>query len=304
MNLLQQELKSFFPTIFKENVDLSYHSTLRTGGCAKYYFEIDCLENLERVFEWSQKKGIDFLVLGRGSNVVIQDSPLDVFVLNLKKKKTCFEKKDREMTFFAFTPFYEAIRESQKYFLKGMEFATGIPGTIGGGLKMNAGTKQGELKDSLVKAVVFRNGKLETLFKNDLNLSYRSSDLGDRDIIWKATFLLSQVNEEEMMFLKKESQSYLEYRKQTQPLNKPSGGSTFKNPKGFKAATLIEQAGLKGKKIGGMMISEKHPNFIVNHHRGTAQDTWHLIDFVQEAVDKKFNILLKAELISFGNKGT
>ncbi len=304
MNLLQKELKLFFPTIFKENVDLSYHSTLRTGGCAKYYFEIDCLEDLEGVFEWSQKKGIDFLVLGRGSNVVIQDRPLGVFVLSLKRRKVCFEKRNNEMTFFAFTPFYQAIKESQKYFLKGMEFATGIPGTIGGGLKMNAGTKQGELKDSFIRAAIFRNGKLETFFKNDLNLSYRSSALGDKDVIWKVTFLLSQVSEEEMIFLKKKSQSYLEYRKQTQPLNKPSGGSTFKNPKGFKAAKLIEQAGLKGKKIGGMMISEKHPNFVVNDDRGTAQDTWDLIDFVQETVDKKFNILLQPELISFGKKGT
>ena len=151
MQALQQELKRVFGSVFEPNKSLRHFSTLQTGGLAKYYFSVDTLALLEKIHAYSQQKGIPILPLGRGSNIIIQDAPLESFVVRLiePKKDSLFSVSTPKITFFAGTSLSKALLSAQNACLAGMECICGIPGTIGGAVKMNAGTKLGEIKEIL-----------------------------------------------------------------------------------------------------------------------------------------------------------
>ena len=306
---LQRELSKQFPPFFTANRSLEHHTTLRTGGMALYYFEISGnVEQLAAVVETAKKKGVRYATLGRGSNVLIQDEPVEMFVLHMGETSTdpLRRRADwkvgtiQKVRFSAGMSLQKAIRVSHTAGLVGMEFASGVPGTVGGAVKMNAGTRMGSLADSCVEVEVFRNGKQRILEASQLSFGYRSSLITAEDVVISASFGLKVVDKIEMQRIQAACKSYMDYRLRTQPNQSPNAGSAFKNPSSDKAAAFwIEQAGLMGKTIGGIQVSTKHANFLVNTGTGTATDATNLIATIQKVVAQKFQVDLVPEVYAF-----
>ena len=300
------------------NVSLRYFSTLRTGGMARYQLEIETKEQLDALSTFESRFDLPIYTLGRGTNTLISDKPLEGLVVVIKPKILCrFEEwtssnqrsADKQMraTYSAGVVLNRALIESQKRLLSGMEFTIGIPGSIGGAVVMNAGTSIGEAKDRLHQVDIFmREGdtfRLRSFDKNSLDMQYRTTDVKSGQIVWEASFILDVVSEARMDKLKQRCQLYLQKRADTQPLEYPNLGSTFKNPSSTdkKAAELIEEAGLKNFTVGGISVSERHANFIVNKEaKGTASDAWKMIRLLQEKVSAAFDVDLIPEVKTLG----
>ena len=252
------------------------------------------------------------LVIGDGTNLLVKDNGIRGIVVVLAKYTKKFSKKtekNREViiTAPAGTKLYELCSFAIKSGLGGMNYAVGIPGTVGGAITMNAGTAHGSTEDVLEDVLIMLpDGKTKRINKSEINFSYRNLSFGKdikiyqgRPIILEGSFRLYPFD---AATLKKEAEEILRIRNKKQPVSFPSAGSFFKNPEQGKAAgRLIEKAGLKGKKIGGAQVSEKHANFIINTGGASASDILGLMEFIQETVFKTFNIKLEPEVKIVGS---
>lgn len=285
--------KSFWkmPNV-KKNVPLRKHTTFKIGGAAELFL---LPENEDELTEFLEKYPQSF-ILGGGSNLLVSDKGLPV-VIALKEIKSFESRKgsegSTEITVGSGYGFTALSRQARRMGLSGFEFAFGIPGTVGGAVVMNAGASGGEVKDVLSEVKVLKDGELRTLKADKLDLSYRQSRLPEGAVITSATFRLEKGDEVEIGRKMKEN---LERRRRTQPLDIPSAGSVFRNPPGDYAGRIIEEAGLKGSRVGDAFVSERHANFIVNRGKATASQVLELIEKIEETVLRKKRIRLEREI--------
>jgi len=302
----------------KKNVSLKNHTTFKIGGRAKYFFVAKNKKDLVEAVITAKKFKLPFFILGGGSNLLVSDEGYKGLVIKMQNAKIKMQNENSKCKIIceAGTPLALLVSEATKNSFSGLEWAVGIPGTVGGAIFGNAGAFGKSMKNVVKEIEVFdlSNEKIKILKNRDCKFGYRdsifkhanSATLGLRPrgmrmrpceypnlIILSATL---QFKKENKLEIEKRIKEYLNYRKENQPLNLPSAGSVFKNPAGFSAARLIEECGLKGKKIGGAKISEKHANFVVNLGEAKAKDVKKLINLAKKAVKKKFKVVLEEEI--------
>ncbi|OZI13567.1 UDP-N-acetylenolpyruvoylglucosamine reductase [Bacillaceae bacterium SAS-127] len=278
---------------------LKNHTYTKLGGKADLFVTPSTYEEVQQVVKFANENEIPLTLLGNGSNLIVRDGGIRGIVINLEFLNKIYVSEDNTLVAQSGAAIIEASREALKAKLTGLEFACGIPGSVGGALFMNAGAYGGEIKDVLDYAlIVSREGELVKLAAADLDLSYRTSNIPtNRYIVLEAGFKLKPGNYDEI----KTVMDDLTNRRETmQPLEYPSCGSVFKRPPGYYAGKLIQDSGLQGTRIGGAEVSTKHAGFIVNIDNATATDYISLIKHVQKTVKEKFNVELEREVKIIG----
>jgi UDP-N-acetylmuramate dehydrogenase len=281
---------------------LSKRTTLRCGGTAPL-LELETAEEAARTLKALNAHQIPFFILGRGSNLVVADGELEMLFLTIGNAPPPSLDSDGHLIFRASQALPGALSWCHANGWLGLEWAAGIPGTMGGAVRMNAGTRAGEIAENLSWARVLSPAGDERREKRSLGLSYRHSRVGPDELVWECALALKKAPTEEIAQARKDVAEYLKKRNETQPLDQPSFGSTFANPPGHSAGKLIEEAGLKGRARGGAMVSPKHANFIVNTGNATSRDVVDLVREVREAVERKTGIVLRTEVCFAGFQG-
>ncbi|MDD4165315.1 MAG: UDP-N-acetylmuramate dehydrogenase [Eubacteriales bacterium] len=278
----------------KENASLAPFCSMKAGGNAKYICTPGSIRELKCLLSLMKEKNERFMVLGNASNTLFSDEGFDGAVIFTSKINGIISE-GRTITAECGAPLNALSLQAAKNSLGGLEFAYGIPGTVGGGVFMNAGAFGGELCDCFHTALCFTPDLEEaTLTKEEMRFSYRKSILSENGyILVNASFLL---DEGDGKAVKSKMDAFMSMRREKQPLEYPSCGSTFKRPKGNFAGHLIEQCDLKGYSIGGASVSEKHAGFIINKGGAAANDIIKLIDFVSDTVFEKTGVKLEPEI--------
>jgi len=282
-----------------ENENMSRHTSFKIGGAADIYLCPQSADELKTVLSVARAENIPLTIIGNGSNLLVSDDGINGAVISTIKCNKI--KKLDENTIYAdagasLTAVCLAAKDAG---LTGLEFAYGIPGSIGGALFMNAGAYGGEMKDITESAEsITLDGELISRKAEDMNLGYRHSIYRENgEIITSVTLRLKKGDKKEILDRMNE---LMNKRKTSQPLNYPSAGSTFKRPVGGFAAALIDECGLKGTNVGGAEVSKKHAGFIINKGNATASDVLILIEKIKETVFSKKKIMLEPEVIFIG----
>lgn len=277
---------------------LKNHTYTRLGGNADYFVTPETYEDVVRVITFATERDIPFTLLGNGSNIIIRDGGIRGIVMYLGKL-TKIEHNDTTITAQSGALIADVSKYALKQHLTGLEFACGIPGSVGGALFMNAGAYGGEIKDVLSRAlVVTRKGEIKEIEAKDLGLQYRKSNIPDNGyIVLEGEFQLQEGNYED---IKAVMDDLTNRRESKQPLEYPTCGSVFKRPPGYYAGKLIQDSDLQGTRIGGAEVSLKHAGFIVNKGGATAKDYIALIEYVQRVVKEKFGVELEREVRIIG----
>ncbi|MCI2112348.1 MAG: UDP-N-acetylmuramate dehydrogenase [Ruminococcus sp.] len=281
----------------RQNEPMSKHTSFKIGGNADAYIKVNNLSKLSTILKECQDSDVDYIILGNGSNLLVSDEGIRGAVIRL-------DGDFRKITLVDDTTIFCGAGATLAYLCKfalncglsGLEFAWGIPGTVGGAVFMNAGAYDGEMKD-VVHSVshISPNGEIGRTEKDDLRFGYRTSIYRSNNmIITGITIKLKKGNPDE---IRAKMDDYMLRRSTKQPLEYPSAGSVFKRPEGNFAGALIEQCGLKGKLCGGAQVSEKHAGFIINKSNATAKDVRELITQIQKTVSDKTGYNLECELI-------
>lgn len=282
---------------FLSEEPMKNHTSFRTGGNAELFAIPSSDDEIKAIMNICKEENVAYFVLGNGSNILVPDEGIrDRVVIYLGDNLSYInEKEDGTIVAGAGTKLIQLCRYAQNNSLSGLEFAYGIPGSVGGAAYMNAGAYGGEMKDVLVKCNHINEDGTEGSFVGDeMDLSYRHSAYSSgKKVITSVEIKLNKGDKDKIA---EEMRDYLGRRKDKQPLEYPSAGSVFKRPEGYFAGALIEQSGLKGKRIGGAMVSEKHAGFIINYDNATTTDVLELIDFCRETVKEKFGVTLEAEI--------
>ncbi len=293
-----QDLKTKFPGLVRENEPLRLYTTYEVGGPAALFFIPDTIPQLREALEWCHGENLPYYILGGGSNILVSDQGLEMVVIKLSKCCSELYHEDEKVFAGAGRMVSELVQYCEDHDLDGLDFMSGIPGTVGGALRMNAGAFVGEIGDRVIQVeALHQNGEAVTIPKSEAGFGYRQADRL-KDKILLGCWLQMDKGSGERLRISRES--YLERRAAKQPLEYASCGSVFKRPAGNYAGTLIEKAGCKGMKIGGAMVSTKHANFIVNVNKATASDIYQLIQMVQQKVYKEFKIWLELEVKLIG----
>lgn len=275
-----------------EQVPLSAHTTLAIGGPARWYFRPKGRNELAEALRVIPAE-TPILPLGRGSNLLIPDHGFDGIVLDFGELSR-ISVDNSTLTTEAGARMSKVSQQCAAHGLTGLEFLATVPGDMGGGIVMNAGAFGQQLSDTLLSIeVLHRHGELETIHRDQLQMTYRHTSLPEKAVVISGTF---DLNMDEPEAIRERMRDMRKQRSSTQPLALPNCGSVFKNPEGNHAARLIEEAGLKGKKIGNASISSAHANFIVNEGGASCEDVLALISMAQQAVEEKFGIRLKPEV--------
>ncbi len=281
----------------KQNINLSKYTTFRIGGDAKYFVKVQNLDELKDAIKFSQEKNINYFILGGGSNILVSDDGYDGIVIKLdgKFKDIYFDTSSKSITVGAGVLLPHFVKECVSKGISGFEYLSGIPGTVGAGVCINAGTKRGEIKDNFIETQVMIDENIKIITNEQMCFAYRGSILkGKSAIILNAKFFYNEykpteviksiINEERLLRLKK------------QPKNKKNCGSIFKSSADIPAGCYIEQCGLKGAKVGGAMISNEHANWIVNDDNASSRDILELVNLMKSKVKEKFDIELELEM--------
>ena len=294
-----KELSSQLPDLeIKIDEQMSGHTTFRVGGPADIFVSPN-KEELDMVLKIAKAHKIPITIIGNGSNLLVTDKGIRGLVVEIGKAMETINITDTTITVGAGTLMSKTANAAADASLGGMEFAAGIPGSIGGAVVMNAGAYGGEIKDIIVTAdVITPEGNKLTLSADDLDLSYRHSCITDKGyIVTSATFNLNKKPQEE---IRAQMSELRDKRVDKQPLEFPSAGSTFKRPEGYFAGKLIQDAGLRGYTVGGAQVSEKHCGFVVNKGGATASDIIQLIKDVQAKVMEDTGVYLETEVKLLG----
>lgn len=287
--------------LIKTGVSLANQTSYKVGGNAQWYAAPRNWQELEASFEWYQSQDVPLTLLGAGSNLLISDRGIPGLVLSTRYFRNYeFDAETGLLTADAGEAIAKLAWKAAKRGMKGLEWAVGIPGTVGGGVVMNAGAHQQCMADILVRATVLSpDGTIAELKPEDLAYAYRTSNLqGDNRLVVKATMQL-QPGFDKAEIMAVASQNWTQ-RKTTQPYHLPSCGSVFRNPQPRTAGWLIEQLGLKGYKIGDAQIAHRHANFILNCGTATATDIFNLIRYAQEKVEYHWSVSLEPEVKLIG----
>lgn len=273
---------------------MSSHTTFRVGGPADWMYFPKNAEQLCSALDAAKTCGIPAMVMGNGSNMLVRDGGIRGLVIVLGERFSEVQVQDEVLTAQAGASMARVAAVAQAAGLSGLEFVSGIPGTLGGGCAMNAGAYGGQLSDVLLDAQVLLDGQIRTLTREEMQMGYRTTlPLREGGVVLSARFQLTRGDGAEILARMKELNAR---RRDKQPLHLPSAGSTFKRPEGHFAGALIEQAGLKGTTVGGAQVSEKHAGFIVNVGGATAEDVVALIGHVQSEVFRIFGVRLEPEV--------
>ena len=285
-----------------ENADMSKYTSFKAGGSATALVEVRSTEELKYVLQFVDAEKIPHMVIGNGSNMLFKDSGYDGLVIKLSQQGFDYAKFGDDNTVCVGTALSNGVlaKMLQREGLAGFEFASGIPGSLGGAVFMNAGAYGGEMKD-IVKTVkaISPDGREEKVFSaEEMEFSYRHSILEENGYIAvEVTLKLEKGDKDAIAAQMKE---LLEKRNSKQPVSYPSAGSTFKRPEGYFAGKLIEDAGLKGLTVGGAQVSTLHSGFVINKGGATATDILQLIALVQNTVYDKFGVMLEPEVRIIG----
>ena len=295
-----QQLSALPPAgCVRENVTLAPYTTMRTGGPAALFAEPRNAQQLAHVHQWAQEKGLSLLILGNGSNLLIADSGFDGLVIHLGRTLSEVSVFANTLTAQAGASLAAAARAAAQASLTGLEFAAGIPGSIGGAVCMNAGAYGGEIAQVIVSARVLTPEGVRTVSKDELSLGYRSSAVMQNGwVVLEATFELAPGSPDE---IKATMADLAARRREKQPLQYPSCGSFFKRPVGYYAGALIEQAGLKGYRVGDAQVSELHAGFVINRGHATSSEIYRLMQEVQRRVQAQFGVTLEPEVRLIGH---
>ena len=291
----------------KENLyydePMAKHTSFKIGGPADVFIKVDNIEELKETVDLSKKNQIPLTIIGNGSNLLVTDKGIRGITakLNLKDIEIKNENNKQIIKVDAGVPVGLLAQKLLKEEITGFEELSGIPGTIGGAVIMNAGAHGKELKDILKKVTAMDyNGNIHEFTNEECLFSYRNSRFQkEKYIILQATLELEKGNSTE---IKEKMDEYMQFRKEKQPIEYPNAGSTFKRGEDFVTAKLIDEAGLKGYKIGGAQVSEKHAGFIVNVDNATAKDVIELTDYIKEKIEEKFGKKINLEIQIIGEK--
>lgn len=282
-----------------ENEPMDKHTTFRVGGEAACLLKISSAEQLGKLIPYFIQVEIPYFILGNGSNLLVGDRGYAGIILQLKENFSKIEVDGETVRVQAGALMSQVAQCAMENSLEGMAFASGIPGTIGGGVMMNAGAYGGEIKNIVERVIVMdESGEILSLDNESMEFGYRSSVIKNRRfVVLEVVLKLKKGNKEE---IRREMEELAAKRREKQPLNYPSAGSTFKRPEGYFAGKLIMDAGLRGFSIGGAGVSEKHCGFVINKGNATASDVTEVISEVQERVQEKFGVKLEREVIYLG----
>ena len=276
------------------NEPMAKHTTMRVGGPADVLFLPDSIEEVAKALAWAGELGVPALLMGNGSNLIVRDGGVRGLVISLGERFSRIRVQGEELTAQAGASLKRVAAAAQEAGLSGLEFAAGIPGTLGGGVAMNAGAYGGQVSDVLVDAQVLLDGEAATLTRAEMEMGYRSTVPLKRGLpVLSARFRLTLDDPEAIA---ERARRFNALRREKQPLSFPSAGSVFKRPVGQFAGALIEAAGLKGLTVGGAQVSEKHAGFIINLGGATATDVLKLIAEVQRRVQAHAGVWLETEV--------
>lgn len=276
------------------------HTTFKIGGPADFFVTIYEQEQLRQTLRLCDTSGVPCLFLGNGSNILVRDTGIRGAVLNLDGVfKNITLEGNTEILCGSGATVSALCAFAREHSLSGLEFAYGIPGSVGGAAFMNAGAYGGEMKDILISCQhMDKEGQIKLLMKEEMQLSYRHSVYEENKAM--ILFVRMRLNKGNKDTIAEKMESFMQRRKEKQPLEFPSAGSVFKRPQGYFAGALIEQCGLKGRRIGGAQVSEKHAGFIINRGNATCADVCQLIEEIQKTVQKETGILLEREVKIIG----
>lgn len=295
-----QALKKFVP---EENISLqepmAAHTTFRIGGPADCFLQLENTDQLIHVQKYLRLVGVPFYVLGNGSNLLVSDRGYPGVILQIGQRMSRIVTEGRRIRAQAGAALAQVARTAMEKGLTGLEFASGIPGTVGGGIVMNAGAYGGELSNVTERVtVVNRDAEIMELDNETMEFGYRTSVIRANDLtVTEAVFQLEQGDREQ---IREKMEELAARRREKQPLEFPSAGSTFKRPEGYFAGKLIMDAGLRGYQSGGARVSDKHCGFVINTGDATARDVADVIRKVQTCVKEKFNVNLETEVQFLG----
>lgn len=285
----------------RSQVALASLTSFRVGGPAEWYVAPHCLDDLQASFDWAKTQGLPLTLLGAGSNLLVSDSGLSGLVICTRHlRNTYFDPETGTVTAGAGEPIARLAWQAAERGWEGLEWAVGIPGTVGGAVVMNAGAHKSCTADLLLSVTTLSpTGMIEELTPQDLGFSYRTSRLqgGDRLVV-QATFQLKPGADP--VQVRAMTAQHLEQRRRSQPYHLPSCGSVFRNPETRPAAWLIEQIGLKGYTIGGAQVAERHANFILNCGGAKASDIFQIIRHIQQQVEQHWSLRLEPEVKILG----
>jgi UDP-N-acetylmuramate dehydrogenase len=275
-------------------------TSIQVGGPADSLLFPKDVDELKKVVRFARRKKIPFLILGRGTNLVVRDKGVRGWVISLAQGMKKIQMDGGVVEAEAGLSLQRLVQFSIQKGFTGLEPFFGIPGTVGGGLAMNAGAWGAELKDVLLSVTLMKeDGEIAERSRSRLRFSYRGLTISPSWIILKGRFELKKGKKEEIL---ERVRSYSEMRKRRQPLDYPSAGSIFKNPKEGPAGKWIEEAGLKGFRIGRAMVSERHANFIINLGEATAEEVIRLMEFVEKKIYEERGISLEREVKVVGER--
>jgi UDP-N-acetylmuramate dehydrogenase len=286
----------------KEQEPMSNHTTIKIGGPADIFVEPTSIENLEKLMKLILEFNLQWRAIGRGSNLLVSDKGIEGVVIKLGGGIDSLELNDQQITVGGGHSLVSLATMMSKKGYSGLEFASGIPGSVGGAVYMNAGAHGSDISKILKKArILFDDGTIGWLSNEEMEFSYRTSVLQKKKpgVVLEAVFQLTSGEKNQIV---SEMQKNKDYRRDTQPYNYPCAGSIFRNPLPNYAGKLIEVAGLKGFSIGGAKISEMHGNFIVNAGNATAKDVLDLIDHVKKTIYDLYEIKMETEVEIVGRK--
>ena len=279
---------------------MSRHTMYRIGGPARFYVQVASVGALKQLVEVCDGSGVPWVAVGRGSNLLVADEGYPGVMVALGRDfRTCrFDEEGRRFCVGAGVPLSSVVQEAFRRSLAGLEFAVGTPGTVGGALRMNAGSRDEWIGARVASVTTLSPGRgLARRSGDEIGWDYRTSSFAPDEVIVECEL---SVEPADPFFIRGKMEASLARRKKTQPLTDPSCGSVFRNPLGESAGSLVERAGLKGMRIGGAQVSELHANFIVNTGDATARDVKDLIELVQAKVSETYGIELQPEVRFLG----
>lgn len=286
----------------KYNEPMKKHTTMKVGGPCDCMVEPSSIEEIQKILEYAKENNIKYCIIGNGSNLLVRDEGIKALVIKISNKFSNVEVNGERIKACSGCSVPKLAQIAKQNSLSGLEFACGIPGSVGGGIRMNAGAYGSEMVN-VVEKVGFldENGNLKEIDGKDAHFTYRHSMFVDNPqyVVVYAIYKLQKGNKEEISKIMEEN---MNSRKQKQPIEYPNFGSVFKRPEGYFVGKLVDDCGLKGYKIGGAQVSTKHSGFMINTGDATCKDVLELINYVKEKVYEKFNVKLQEEVVILGGK--
>ena len=299
---LLEELKTLLnEDSIRYNEPMSKHTNFRIGGNAAVMVFPKTVEEISALLKWKEENQVPFVTVGNGSNLLVSDKGFDGVVMKLQSNFNEIKMEpDGKITAQAGCSLYKLALFARQHGLSGLEFAGGIPGTVGGAVRMNAGAYDGEMSQVIEQVVALDgNGNRKVFSKEECRFGYRRSIIKEEEYyVVEAVFQLAKGEHDA---IKEKQEGFDRLRRQKQPLEFPSAGSTFKRPQGYFAGKLIQDAGLRGYQVGGAAVSEKHCGFVINKEKATAKEVMQVIQDVQSEVQKQFGVTLEMEVEKIGD---